>query len=107
GHVRSGTALRCSCTCGGGRRGRNRRSSLTSFDDDVGELLGVGKAAERVDRELELLASGDWRLADLAGDDLDILLIDSGHNVSRAEAKSREPFGVEPDPQAIVALAEI
>ena len=49
---------------------------LAGLDDDVGELLRIGEPAQRVDRQLELLALGHGLLADLAGGDLHVLLAD-------------------------------
>ena len=46
------------------------------LDDHLGELLGIGQATHRADRELEHLAVVDRRLTDLAGCDLGVLLLD-------------------------------
>ena len=59
---------------------------LADLDDDVGELLGIDQPAQRVDRQLKLLAGGNRRLADLAGRDLQVLLADGGHDVLGRDA---------------------
>src|SRR5262249_2385106 len=93
----------------GPRRGRRlrRTAPLRRLDDDVGELLGVGQPAERVDRQLELLPLGDGLLADLPGGHLDVLLGDGGDDVDRAQVECGQLVGVDPGPQAVVALAEV
>ena len=90
------------------RRGRRRRSGdWPGLDDDVGELLRVDEPAQGVDRQLELLALGHRLLADLPGGHLDVLLGDGRDHVHGAEVQRRHLVGVEPDPQAVVALAEV
>ena len=80
---------------------------LARLDDDVGELLGIDQPAQRVDRQLELLALGHRLLADLAGGDLDVLLGDGREHVDGAQSERGHLVRVEPGAEAVVALAEI
>ena len=50
---------------------------------------------------------GDRRLADLAGGDLDVLLLDGRDHVGGRQVAGRHLLGVEPDAHAVVALAEV
>ena len=50
---------------------------------------------------------GHRRLADLAGRDLDVLLLDGGDHVAGGQVAERHLLRVEPDPHAVVALAEV
>ena len=84
-----------------------QRAALAGLDDDVGELLRVGEPAQGVDGQLELLALGHRLLADLPGGHLDVLLGDGGDHVHGAQVERRQLVGVEPGPQAVVALAEV
>ena len=59
------------------------------------------------DRELEGLAVGHRRLAELAGGDLDVLLGDRVDHVRGGQVAERHLLRVEPDPHAVVALADI
>ena len=81
--------------------------SCRRLDDDVAELLGIDQPAQGVDRQLELLARGDGLLADLPGGDLEVLLADGGDHVRGTEVQGGQLVGIEPGPQAVVALAEI
>ena len=84
-----------------------RQAAQVGLEDDVGELLRVGEPAQRIDGQLELLALGDRLLADLSGGNLDVLLADGRDHVHGAEAEGRHLVGVEPDAEAVVALAEV
>ncbi len=75
--------------------------------DHVGELLGVGQAAQRGHRVLEGLAAGHRRLADLAGRHLHVLLLDRRHHVVGREVPGRHFLRVQPEPHAVVALAQV
>ena len=78
------------------------------LEDHVAELLGIGEPAQRGHGVLEDLAVGHRRLADLAGGDLDVLLLRSrADDVGRGQVAERHLLGVEPDPHAVVALAEV
>ena len=77
------------------------------LDDDVGELLRVDQPAQGIDGQLELLALGDGLLADLAGGDLQVLLGDGRHDVGGREPQGGQLVGIDPGPQAVVALAEV
>ncbi len=75
----------------GRQRGLHPWLGRAGLEDDVAELLGLGEPAQRVDRQLELLAAGDGLLADLAGGDLQVLLVDGVDHVlgrSRLSAAS-------------------
>ena len=48
----------------------------------------------------------DRRLADLAGGDLQVLLAEGQHDVAGRHVPLRQLVGVEPDPHAVIALAE-
>ena len=56
--------------------------------------------------DLGLLADDGRRLAHLAGGDLEILLAQGRHHVAGGHPASGELVGIEPDPHAVVALAE-
>ena len=77
------------------------------LEDHLGELLGIGEPAQGRDRELEGLAGGDRRLAELAGRDLDVLLLDRADHVRGGQVAERHLLRVEPDPHAVVALADV
>ena len=70
------------------------------------ELLDLGQPAERAQGDLDRLAVGDRRLADLAGGDLRVLLADRRGDVAGRHVAGGELLGVDPDPHAVVALAE-
>ena len=80
------------CAAWRGRGGRGCRSpeqaAQIGFEDDVGELLGVGEPPQRVDGQLELLALGHRLLADLSGGNLDVLLADGRDHVHGARGSS-------------------
>ena len=50
---------------------------------------------------------GDRRLAELAGGDLDVLLLDRADHVRGGQVAERHLLRVEPDPHAVVALADV
>ena len=75
-------------------------------DDDLLELVGVDEPAERAQGDLGLLPWEDRRLPDLAGGDLKVLLAQGPHDVAGGHASLGELVGVEPDPHAVIALAE-
>ena len=79
------------------------------LEDDVGELLGVGRAGPAcVIVNWNTWPVGDRRLADLAGGDLHVLLRD-GARRRRVAVRLRDGhlLRVEPEPHAVVALAEV
>ena len=57
--------------------------------------------------QLQLLAGGHRLLADLAGGDLDVLLLNDRDDVVRRHIERRHLLRVEPDAHAVIALAEI
>ncbi len=77
------------------------------LQDHVGKLVGVGQAAQRGHGELEDLPLGHGRLADLAGGHLGVLLLDGRHHVAGREIAGGHLLGIEPEPHAVVPLAEI
>ena len=50
---------------------------------------------------------GDGLLADLAGGDLQVLLGDGRHDVGGRQPQGGQLVGIEPGPQAVIALAEV
>ena len=90
-----------------GRRGHRLRVVLTGLQDDVLELLGLDEPADRIDRELKLLAFRDRLLADLPGGDLQVLLGDGRDHVRGTQVERRQLGRVKPGPQTVVALAQI
>ncbi len=78
-----------------------------ALEDHLGELFRIGQAAHRADGELEDLPAIDRRLADLPGGHLRVLLLDGGHDVAGRQIARGHPLRVEPEPHAVVALAEI
>ena len=81
-------------------------AALAGFDDDVEELVGFAESAERVDGELEVLALGGGGLTNLAGGDLDVLLLQSADHVVHGEAAALHLVGVQPHPHAVVLHRE-
>ena len=84
-----------------------RRVHRAGPEDDVAELRGIGEPAQGVDGELELLSPGDRLLPDLAGGDLQVLLGDGDDHIGGAHGERRELVRIEPDAEAVVALAEV
>ena len=82
-----------------------RRLAAHALDDDVLELFGVGKPAQRIDGELEDLVVRNRRAAELSRNHLDVLLLDRLLHVERGEAVGLQLVGVEPDPHAVLAGA--
>ena len=80
---------------------------LVGLDDDVGKLLGIDQPAQRAEGELEDLAGRRRRLADLTGGHLHVLVLDGPKHVDRGQVARGHFLRVEPDPHAVVALAEI
>ena len=80
--------------------------SAVGLDDDVGELLRLGQPAERGHRVLEVDARGGGLLADLAGRHLDVLLPQRPDHVAGGHVARGQLVGIEPDPHAVVLLAE-
>ena len=82
-------------------------AALVGLEDQVGELLNIGQPAHRAHRVLKHLAAVHGRLAELPGRDLGVLLLDGHDHVGRRQAAHRHLGRVEPQPHAIVALAEV
>ena len=76
------------------------------LDDDVGELLGVGQAAERLYVELEGAGRGDGRLVEHARGHLDVLRLERGDDLARRQVATGCLVGVEPDAHGVVVIAE-
>ena len=83
-----------------------RRAVGIRADDDLAELLRVGEPALGRDRVDEVLLAADRRLADLAGGELRVLLVDRGGDVAGRQLQLREAVGQEPDPHRVVLGAE-
>ena len=60
----------------------------------------------RVDRNQEIAAALDRFGAELAGRDLDVLLLDGAHHVTRGYAARSDLVRIEPNAHRIVAAAE-
>src|SRR5439155_18453355 len=107
--VRSAPAAAgCATLRGMHNSGRRQDGAISSdLNDDVGELLGVGEAAERVERQLERLARADGRLSNLAGGRFDVLGANGVGHVESGYAARRQLLRVEPGADAVVALAQV
>src|SRR5215475_6947493 len=80
-------------------------SSAVGLDDDIGELLGRGKPAERFDVDLiGLVTRGRWLIQD-TGRDLQVLRAQRREYVARIEIVGRGLVRVEPDAHRIFASA--
>ncbi len=77
------------------------------LEDRVTELLDIDEPAHRAHRVLEHLPARHRRLAELAGGDLRVLLLDGAGHVGRGQAAGLHLHRIEPDAHAVVALAEI
>ena len=73
---------------------------------DVLELLGIGQPRLRRHAEREVHALVDRLVAEPAGRGLRVLLAHRGRDVGRREAELREPVGLQPDADRVVARAE-
>ena len=80
--------------------------ALRGLDDDLAELLGRGEPAEGGHGVLEALVYRRRGRADLAGGDLDVLLLDRREDVERRQVPGLELLRVDPDPHAVVARPE-
>ena len=76
------------------------------LDDDLLELFRINEAAQGRQSDLGLLALDRRRLSDLAGRHLEVLLPNRGDDVAGRHVPDRQLVGVEPDPHAVIALAE-
>ena len=74
--------------------------------EDRAKLLRRREPAQGVERELHVLAAGGRLPADRTGRDLHVLVADRINHLLGRQVERREPFGVEPDAHAVVALAE-
>ncbi len=77
------------------------------LDHDVGELVGIFQTAKGGDDVLRHLAGWSRRLTDLAGGHLHVLRLHRANHVLRDQVIGRQPLRIEPEPHAVVALAEI
>ncbi len=82
------------------------RKTLIRLDDNVAELLGSYQASQSVDRHVECLIGADRRLADPARRHIEILAADGVRDIVGTHAQSRHLLRIQPDPHAVVALAE-
>ena len=73
----------------------------------VAELIGVGQPAQGGHGVLEDLAPRHGRLSDLPRRHLDVLLLDGRHDVAGREIARGHLFRVQPQPHAVVALAQV
>ncbi len=93
-------------------RATSRRSHdltlLTTFDNDVLELLFPRQAALHRDRQLEghVGPCRDRRLTDAAGGDLDVLLLDRPNHVAGGHLQRGQLVRVQPDPHAVIARSQ-
>ncbi len=76
-----------------------------AFDDDVFELLDVLQAAQRAERDLGRLVAAHGRRADHARGHLGVLLANGGDDVAGGHVAGGQPLGIDPDANAVVALA--
>ncbi len=88
--------------CGGSRSG----NALIDLNDDVGELLGSRQPAQGVDGDVERLAAGNRRLTDPPGRQVEILAANRAGYVAGVNAVGRHLLRIEPNADAVVALAE-
>ena len=92
---------------GGAGRVRGGRGSRRSvFQDDVVELVGIGKPADDAHRHGILLAIDAGRLAELTGGYLNVLLLEGVLHIKRGEATRGQLRWIEPDAHGVLALAE-
>ena len=83
---------------------RDRRA--VGFDDDIGELLGVGKAARDRHGVLKRLAVRRRRAAELPGRDLLTLLLQRLRDIGGGKPARLQLFRIEPDADRILTGAE-
>src|SRR3972149_1621801 len=76
----------------------HERPVRTALEDNVLELGGLAQPAHRAHAELENLALGRGRLADLPRRDLHVLLAQGRHDVRRRQVAARPPPGGRPQP---------
>ena len=73
---------------------------------DIGELVRIGEAAQRLHRESGTRPASDRRLVEHAGGDLDVLRLQRDVTSLAVRPSDLQPVGVEPDAHRIVAAAE-
>src|SRR5262249_17757876 len=76
------------------------------LDDDVAEFLSAREPAECLNRDLERTGLVDRRLIEHAGGDLDVLALQSKHNITGGEAKRLQSIRIEPRAHRVVATAK-
>ena len=79
--------------------------ALARFHHDLSKLLRLREPSERIDRQLIELIGPDGRLADLANRRLNVLRPNGLHDVIGADIARGQELGVEPNADAVVALA--
>ena len=87
---------------------RTLRPSGVGAEDDVVELRpAFDSRPSGGDGELERLAGAGRLLADVAGGHLPVLLAQGVGHVAGGHVQRRQPVRVDPDPHAVVLLAEL
>ena len=84
----------------------NEPALLTGLDDDVFELLDVGQAAQRAQRNLGRLLIMNRLLADRPRGNLCILFSDRLDDISGRQSAASQFCRIDPDAHAVVALPE-
>ena len=76
------------------------------LDDDVVELVGIGETPQRLHRDLKRALTGDRRLIEHTGGDLDVLALERQNHVSCGQAHRLQAVGIDPDAHRVIAAAE-
>ena len=76
------------------------------LQDDVGELVGLGEAADGADADLIGLAGPGRRGADLSRGHLHVLLAQRLHDFVGGNVPAGETIRIEPQPHGVLAIAE-
>ena len=84
----------------------NQRSVGVCFQNDVFELRRFSEPPDGAHADLKFLSSLDWRLSNLAGSDVDVLLLQRAHRVGRGQSPAGHAHRIEPEAHGIFALAE-
>ena len=77
------------------------------LDDDVVELFRAGKSADNAHRNLVGLLRVGWRLPQLPGRNLDVLLFKRVHYIGCSQAAGCQPHRIEPHAHGVLARAEV
>ncbi len=84
----------------------NQRAIAARLQDDVVELRRLGEPPDRAHADLVHLGGRRGLGADLAGGDLDVLLLQGGDDIGRGQPARRQPVRIEPETHGVLALAE-